>query len=33
MRIRRIRTELSEAGYKRSSNFSWRKCAEEVLEV
>jgi len=28
-----LRAELSEAGYKRSLNFSWEKCAEEALEV
>jgi len=28
-----LRAELSEAGYKRSLNFSWEKCAKEALEV
>lgn len=29
----RLRTNLIEAGYKRAKDFSWRKCAEETLEV
>jgi len=29
----RIRAELSEAGYKRSSNFGWERYAKEALEV
>jgi glycosyltransferase involved in cell wall biosynthesis len=28
-----LRDRLSEAGYKRSMNFSWEKCARETLEV
>jgi glycosyltransferase involved in cell wall biosynthesis len=28
-----LRAKLSEAGYKRSLNFSWEKCARETLEV
>jgi len=28
-----LRAELSEAGYKGSSNFGWGKCAKEALEV
>jgi len=28
-----LRAELPEAGYKRSLNFGWGKCAEEALEV
>jgi len=28
-----LRNKLSEAGYKRSMNFSWEKCARETLEV
>jgi len=28
-----LRAKLSEAGYKRSLNFSWEKCAKETLEV
>jgi len=26
-------SKLSEAGYKRSLNFSWEECAKETLEV
>lgn len=28
-----LRIKLSEAGYRRSLNFSWEKCAKETLEV
>ena len=28
-----LRNKLSEAGYKRSMDFSWEKCARETLEV
>jgi len=28
-----LKARLSEAGYKRSLNFSWEKCAKETLEV
>jgi len=28
-----LRAELSEAGYKRSLNLSWERCAKEALEV
>jgi len=28
-----LKAKLSEAGYKRSLNFSWEKCAKETLEV
>jgi len=28
-----LRAKLSEAGYKRSLNFSWEECAKETLEV